>query len=269
MLYILIVPTVVVGVGYLVFNLVSRKAAGLYIETTPEANVYVNGDQLQNTPFESTFEPGEYDIRLEPIGTEAHVFESRIELVSGVRTVIRHNFSPNYSLASSVVLSFKKEAGSVTALAVVSEPSSAEVYLDGKFLGFTPLKSSNLTPGNHSLLVGKDKYLTESVDVDTKNGYVLTVTTKLSADASKQEQPVDEADEPAKQDTVVVLPTGTGFLRVREKPDINSPEVARISPGEEYKLITQDAGSGWHEIEYAGGKNGFVSSDFTEVQDNQ
>jgi len=263
-IYILVGIFLILLVLYGVFNVVSKKAAGLYVETTPEASVFINGEQLENTPFESTFDPGEYDVKLEPIGIQAHAFESRINLVSGVRTVIKHKFSQDYSLSSSVILSFKKEAGNTTALAVVSEPSSAEVYLDGNFLGYTPLKSTNITEGNHSLLIGKEDYLVEAVDISTIEGYTLTITTKLSADPVNVQEEAKEVVV-SKQEYVVILPTGTGFLRIRQDPDINSPELTRVEPGEQYKLITRDSGTGWHKIEYASGKNGYVSSEFTEI----
>lgn len=61
-------------------------------------------------------------------------------------------------------------AGAATAsLDVISEPAGANVYVDGKLAGQTPLQVSALEPGDHRVRVSKDGYL--------ENARIVTVST--------------------------------------------------------------------------------------------
>ena len=62
---------------------------------------------------------------------------------------------------------------STGALAVASDPSRAAVYVDGRFVGRTPLKVERLPAGNHRVRLVKDGYL--------ENGRVVTVVAGKSS----------------------------------------------------------------------------------------
>jgi hypothetical protein len=76
------------------------------------------------------------------------------------------------------------------ALVIQSEPAGANVYVDGRLAGHTPLQVGSLTPGDHRVRVVKDGYLENarivSVGTTPKNVLVTltphTATSKASAE---------------------------------------------------------------------------------------
>lgn len=65
--------------------------------------------------------------------------------------------------------------------------------------------------------------------------------------------------------TIEIGSTGLGFLRVREEPLVGATEVGRVNEGDKFKVLEEK--SGWYKIEYAVGKQGWVSGDYvTEVE---
>ena len=62
---------------------------------------------------------------------------------------------------------------------------------------------------------------------------------------------------------VLIKPTGTGWLRVRDAASASGSELTKINVGEKFPYLKSD--NGWHQIEYAQGKNGWISGQFAEV----
>jgi len=63
-------------------------------------------------------------------------------------------------------------------------------------------------------------------------------------------------------DKVKILPTGTGWLRVRSEPSLSSAEMTRVGEGEKFALLSEQ--TGWAKIKLPDGKEGWVSADFVE-----
>jgi len=84
-------------------------------------------------------------------------------------------------------------AGAATAsLDVISEPAGANVYVDGKLAGQTPLQVSALEPGDHRVRVSKDGYLENARIVSVSAADTKVVTVKLTphnaSNANEMEQ---------------------------------------------------------------------------------
>lgn len=252
----LIVAGVLFAVGY--FN---PKGAGISIETIPESTVYVNGQQVGRTPYKQTSKPSEITVKLVPDSFEVPLapYETKTTLVSGIETVIAYQFAETNDGSSGEIVSFDKVGNDETSLAVVSTPDSSQVSIDGQLRGFTPYKTSNITQGEHTLTLSSEGYIEKSINVKTQQGFKLTLIVKLAIDKNS-EKPVDEENNINEEDVegaseeeavmVEILPTGTGFLRVREEPSTLSDEIARVSPGEKFILLETDEETGWYKIEY-------------------
>lgn len=90
-----------------------------------------------------------------------------------------------------------------------------------------------------------------------------TPTPKVSATPKLSPSPTKASTSSATGKTVTITETGTGWLRVREKSEGNSAELAKVDVGETFTFFdTQD---GWYEIEYEKGKKGWVSSKYVKV----
>lgn len=255
--------------------------AGLKIETTPQATVFINGQESGSTPFEKTLAAGEVTLRLVPVAQDRPLppWSTKLTLAKGVKTVVRRNFGETESLSSGEVLSFEKIAGNTASLALVSSPDSAEVVLDGEAVGFTPIRRDSLAIGAHQIKVLRPGFDEREFNITTEAGYKLTIVATLSqtlvqeATEPGQEatpsvktasKPTAPSPIPIKGTAVEILETPTGFLRVREEPSTAATESVQVKPGEKFLYVDQNKDGSWFKIEYQKGKQGWVSAQYAK-----
>ncbi|MCP4996404.1 MAG: SUMF1/EgtB/PvdO family nonheme iron enzyme, partial [Gammaproteobacteria bacterium] len=65
-------------------------------------------------------------------------------------------------------------------ISVRSDPSSAEIYIDGRYNGITPDDVADLEPGRYKVEVKKEGYRTWSKSVDVERGDDISVTAELA-----------------------------------------------------------------------------------------
>jgi hypothetical protein len=116
----------------------------LIIRTEPPgATITLNGRSVGKSPFEGkTLSPGIYRIRITKEGYETW---EKAEIVDAGKRV-------------EVLAQLTQQKPREGDLEVRSEPSEGKVYLDGKYLGETPLLAPHIRLGRYSLLVLKDGY---------------------------------------------------------------------------------------------------------------
>src|SRR5262245_57365973 len=77
-------------------------------------------------------------------------------------------------------------------LSVASDPSDAAVYVDGQFVGRTPVDLKALQPGDHRVRLVKDGYLENGRIVNVVSGKIgslqVRLTLRNSSDAAAQAQ---------------------------------------------------------------------------------
>lgn len=263
LLGILGILAVLAAFGLFLIGYFKPKGAGIIIETKPVSVVFLNGDQVGRTPYEVTREPSEIVVKLVPESSDkAYVpFETKVNLSSGIKTVIRRDFGDSEETSAGEIISFEKVGGSEVSLAVISIPDAAQVSIDGQVRGFTPSRTSSLVAGEHQLAVSATNYLERTFTVRTISGYKLTAVVKL---ARTNEPPEKDKTHEEPQTFVEILPTGTGFLRVRATPSIVGIEVGQVKPGEKYPFLEEDEKTGWFKIEYDSGKQGWVSNQYSK-----
>jgi len=244
---------------------VKPKMAGILIETIPTSTVLINSVQVGKTPYTGTFDSGEIDLKLVPDTSDKPliVFETRLLLSPGIQTVVKREFGETLDLSSGEIISFEKTGDGGPSLAVVADPDSAQVFIDGKSYGFTPTKTSQITASAHQVVVGLDGYLERTVNVKAISGYKLTLIVKLVKDVNKLEPTPVSSATPMPQIKVEILSTPNGFLRVREEPDINSKELVKVKTGERFLLI-DDLQKDWFKIEYVASQSGWISSQYAK-----
>lgn len=286
--WILIIGIVLIIVGTVGIFLKSKfkpSQAGLQIETTPQATVYINDEEVGKTPFNKTMEPGEITLRLVPIATDKPLapWTTKLKLAQGVFTVVKREFGETDYKSSGEMLSFEKISGNSASLSVVSTPNVADIVVDGEGIGLTPIRKDSLTVGHHQISVSRPGYGPRSIPVTTEAGYKLTVVAMLAQEDSQvQGEATESADEAsssakAKESTssaslkttqvkggmVEILDTPTGFLRVRKEPAVGA-EVAQVKPGDKLPYIDENADRSWFKIEYEAGKQGWVSAAYAK-----
>lgn len=261
---IILVITGIIAIGLLILFLLGffdLQEAGVLIEADPASTVYIDGQEVGKTPYEVNRKPGEISLRIKPDNVNDIVlddYETKINLVSGIRTIVKRVFRETEEASSGVVVSFEKLGGKESYVTAVSVPDNAQVLIDNKIYGYTPLRVK-VPAGDHNLIVSADKYLEKSLPIRVYAGYKLTVSVKLAkmdAPAVEQEKPVEEIKTKVKIDK-----TDIGFLRVRQEAGIDFPEVAQVKPDEEYEVIEENEDGSWFKIK-SGEVKGWVSGEF-------
>lgn len=253
-------------VGYVILSFLgfyNEQDAGVLIESDPTSKVYINNKEVGQTPYESNIKPGEVSIKIEPLQTDGVVlddYETKVNLVPGVRTIIKRTFKPNDEDSSGITVSFEKLGGQDSYVTVVSIPDNAQVVIDSKVYGYTPLRVK-IPAGDHKLLISSDGYLEKTLPIKVYKGYKLTASVKLAGQAGGE----DIAKKPEELKTlgfsVKIKDNDVGFLRVRSGASTGFPEIAQVKPGEIYEVIEDGEKGKWYKIK-VGETEGWVASEF-------
>jgi len=143
-------------------NPVVDQQGYLAVESEPEgATVYVNGEEMGTTPFVKELMVGEYVVLVKS-GALWIPAKKRVKLTQdGAR--LQMSLGPNFGI-----------------LKVESNPSGAEIWLDGEPTSFTtpytfPMKKA----GDYSLVLKKQMYLSRTIPVQLGEGKTVTVSERL------------------------------------------------------------------------------------------
>lgn len=277
--WILILGIILVVLGVAGFFFRSRfgsSQAGILIQANPQATVYIDGEQVGQTPYQIQAKAGEIDLRLVPSSTDTPLapWETKLTLTEGIETVVRRDFGPTDDESAGDVLSYEKTSEKTTSIAIVSSPDASQVSVGGEVRGFTPLQLNPVTVGEHQVSVVQQGFLQREIGVKTQGGYKLTVIAKLARDpqaALKKQQEaapsgevVEEKEEEKKKTEVEILETPVGFLRVRASAATSSAEVGRVNPGDKFELLEESQNKDWYKIEYVKGKQGWISAEYAK-----
>jgi len=262
-------------VGGFIFGwywLVSHRKAAIHIETVPDSQVYVDDEYVGRTPYEGEFEKREIVLKLVPESFEGPMapYEARITLVSGVKTVVRRVFGVGEEGSFGEEISFERLGGDESSAAVISDPDGAKVYWDGKMVDITPLRLDGMALGVHQLMISADGYDDRSFSVQVVKGHRVTVNVKLKkvgevAGDNMEELVTNGESGGVEKVYVEILETPIGFLRVRQEPSIESAEIGRVNPGEEYEVVEKNGALDWFKINLPEAqKSGWVSVEYVK-----
>lgn len=233
-----------------------KPKSGISIISEPSnAKVSIDGLEVGKTPYEAQdLEPKEYLVKLEKDGM---IWQGRVKLRTQTLSVVNRELSSDQIFSAGEILTLDRGKG----LIVTSNPSGAEVELDGKSHGITPI-SLDIPSGEHTISVSSANYLKRNIKAVIPDNFNLTV----SVDLAISETDLTTIPTPPIKTTpeVLVLETPTGFLRVRDKPSLSGKEIGRVAPGE--KLILLEEVPSWVRVRLTSGTEGYVSSRYVEKQ---
>lgn len=232
-----------------------KQTSGISVSSIPsEATVFLDSNEVGKTPYEDkNLEAKDYLVRLEKEGSS---WQGKVNLVAGTVTAINRDLAQDSSSSAGEILTLNKGKG----VTVISNPSEAEVEIDGKSYGKTPLTINNIESGEHTILLAHPNYLKRSLRATLPDGFNLTVSVDLAlseADLTAITTPVI-----ATTKELVVKDTPTGFLRVRDKPNLAGKEIAQVKPGD--KLVLLEELAGWDRVKLLDSTEGYVSSSYVE-----
>jgi len=264
----LILVGIIVVVTLFLLGYFKPTKAGLLIETVPESIVYINGDEVGKTKFDQTFKEGELEIKLVPVSDKPLMpYETRVELESGVKTIVQRNFGETEDQSSGAIISFERNNTEASEVSIVSIPDTASVAIDGQIRGNTPFKTDAISEGEHNLRISSVGYNDKDINVKIFKGYRLTAVFKLTPKSQDITNDVVVTPSPKPEGVKMarIKDTSTGFLRVRKEPSTLSEELFQVKPDEEYPVEDIDEETKWVKIEYQEGKTGYVSDQYVEI----
>lgn len=262
------------GASFWGYNLFFRKTkAGLLVDTTPRSRVFINGQEVGKTRFDYTTNAGEITLKLIPISDqEMAPFETKMTLVSGVKTVYQRSFATTSEMSSDILVSYEKSDLGKASISIITTPKDALLVIDDKRKETSPVKIDDIKEGDHSILITAKGYRERSTNVRSKKGYKLIVACSLAKDpAFIEETPSPASPTPsiAPVTNVYILDTPTGFLRVRAEASTLGDEVGQVLPGTPYELVEKDEKTGWFKIKFTDSagqeKEGWVSNKYATL----
>ena len=235
-----------------------KPKSGISILSNPDgATVFLDNREVGKTPYENKdLDVKDYLVKIEK---DQAIWQGKLSLIEGTVTVINRDLSKDNSSSGGEILKLKRGKG----LTVISNPSGADIEIDGKLYGKTP-QTLDVSSGEHVILLTHKNYLNRSIKANLPDGFNLTVVSDLSlseADLTTISTPVI-----TQTPQVVVKATPTGFLRVRDKASTLGKEVAQVKPGD--TLILLEEQGNWDRVRLSDGTEGFVSSTYVEKKSN-
>jgi len=293
-LMIVVSVLVLVLIGLIVKSKFFNKQGpgALQITTAPRATVFVDGNQVGVSPFfNDNIKSGEHTVKLVPESTVNGLssWETKIDLLPGILTVINRDFGLTKALSSGEILSLERTGRKdMSSIAVVSIPDGAVIKFEGEPKGFAPKTIENLTPGDYQVVISATGYEEKTISANTIGGYKLIINVQLAQQIEGIEEATDSAEAedenekaekeeakstptpkakatPPAKPYVEIKDTPTGFLRVREKPSTkDSEELTKVDPGDMFPFIEEDD-NGWYKIEYEDGEEGWISGVYANL----
>ena len=151
-----------VKAGYSV-EVVVKESVRLEVKSEPPgAKVYIDGKESGDTPLAlSDIKTGRHQIRVVKEGYES--YEASVEIGVGRKEVMAN----------------LKQVGRKGELVVLTEPSGAAVYLNGRSVGTSPYEGKGLSSGKYTVRVTKEGYEPWEKDVAVEAGKKAEVLAKL------------------------------------------------------------------------------------------
>lgn len=233
-----------------------KEKAGLRVASIPEAMVSVDGVAVGKTPYQNEdLKVGSYRVRLE-VGSA--VWEGAVKLTNGTVSVVDRELAAGVASASGEILILDSGRG----VTVISNPDGASVEIDGKTYGVTPLVLPDIAPGDHTFILSRANFTERNIRAVLPQNMSLN----LAVDLAVSEVEVNNIQAPSltAPTKLIVQQTPTGFLRVRDKPNLSGAEIGRVSSGDSVTQLEEL--SGWVKVRLDNDTEGYVSSQYVQKQ---
>ncbi|WP_457628670.1 PEGA domain-containing protein [Oceanithermus sp.] len=207
----------------------TTRTGTLSIDSSPQgAEVYLDGARVGRTPMQISLDEGSYDVELRLADYEP--YRARVQVRAGQTARLSPRLQPVPRTGT---------------LEVTSDPSGAEVYVDGVYRGRTHLVL-DLDAGTHDVEVRLPGYASYRVRVSVEAGRTAHVHARLAPVKATLDISVN-ADAQVYLDGYLVGKTMNGRLVAKVGP--GERELVVIAPGYHVYVATIELeGGGYHRI---------------------
>ncbi|MBI2034444.1 MAG: PEGA domain-containing protein [Candidatus Levybacteria bacterium] len=176
---------IIIFLTYQLFLFRFFEKGALQITSIPPSDVYLNSELIGKTPIckcdaGNMISRGEYVIRLVPNDSRLNYFEEKVVIQKGLLTVVDRVFALGGGSESSIVSLNPLADKNTSQIRIISIPNDAEVLLNNKSLGKTPILLKAVPATEHRLTIRKDGYKEKTTALLTTDGYELTAVMQLA-----------------------------------------------------------------------------------------
>ncbi len=238
---------------------ITPKKSGIEVMSIPNAKVFIDGKEQGMTPYKNnSLKPGEITINLQT--DDNKTVTKKVELTNKVNTVFSWNFGEKDNNGGYLLTMEKTGDEKKSGLIINVSPDKSAITIDGELKGFSPIKIDDIGEADKQITISFPGHKTNNLFVKAIKGYQLIVDVKL-AEEEKIEKIITPAPTISMVAKVKIKETETGWLRVREKDNNNSKEIARVRPGESYEVVEEN--SEWVKINI-NNLYGWISTKYVE-----
>ena len=137
---------------------------------------------------------------------------------------------------------------------IASLPTEADMTIDGRYVGKTPLQITNIAESEHKVLVTKQGYADREFSIKTLAGYQVVAEVTLASKVAKGlaiDVSVPEASSSAKGQSVKTQST----VNVKKEPVKLAQDIGKVKAGEQLDVIGQN--QDWYQVVFEG-KQGWI-----------
>lgn len=158
------------------------KKAALQVNSEPQANVFLNGNHVGQTPFyDENLKTGEYMIKIQSNEYPSQPWEASVSLNPKAVTVVRRNFGATADTSSNYIIQMESLADEkATEIAIVTIPDNVIVKLDNQPEGFSPISLKDISEGDHSIILGAPSYKDEQINLNVRAGFKMIISASLA-----------------------------------------------------------------------------------------
>ena len=165
------------------------RFAKVSIQSLVGAQIYCNGEQVGTTSYQSDMMEGYYDLEVRLAHHQTAT--KQIQVIAGQPQKLTLNPIPIYG-----------------SLDITSTPYDADVTIDGKSYGKTPLTVEQILEGKHNVVLSKEGLLSEQISVD------IEANKTANASATLEQQPSSIAFK-SKKASLTINVNGVCFNMIR------------------------------------------------------
>lgn len=246
--------------GYIREFVRKNAKAGIRVESNLPVKVFLNDTEAGSVPYQDdSLKPGDYlvSLKADEATTSAKIFwQGYTKLNEGTLTIVIRDIGDSKKASSGEIISLESGKG----VTITSSPSGAEVFIDGKLAGNTPLVLPGLEEGEHQFILSRENFLKRSIRSKVIDGLNLVLAVDLAItepDLTKLPQTPTSSTQ-----MVTIKKTPTGFLRVRDKAGLGGKEIGQVKPKEEYVLLEETPG--WVRIRLKDSREGWVAASYIQ-----
>ena len=286
--------------GFLIFSSVILSActvpffgkkAGIQVASNPQSMVTINSESHGQTPvYQENLKAGSYSVQISPLDITLQPWEGKVTLTAGTITAVDRQLAVTPDQAHGHTLYFEKiDSKGSQEVNITSLPNTVSVLIDGNPAGFTPFSNNSITSGGHTFTFTAPGFQDKVVKAAVEPGFRLNINIQLATQKIEElptPTPTPEEATPSatptpktttditplpKQSTSSAVPkpyvtinsAELGYVNVRQEPVASATKVAKAPHGDKFPhLKTQ---TGWYQIEYQTGKNGWISASYATL----